>query len=85
MATEESLPAISTEQIVPTLARLLNWEHNPDIMLLSARAITHLLDVMPSSASAVIRSSIVTSLCNKLLNIEYIDVAEQSLQVLLKP
>ncbi|CAA6655990.1 unnamed protein product [Spirodela intermedia] len=57
---------------------------NPDIMLLAARAITHLCDVLPSSCAAVVHYGAVPCLCARLLTIEYMDLAEQSLQALKK-
>ena len=62
----------------------LNAEHNPDIMLLAARAITHLADVMPAACPSIVRHGAVSVLCDRLLCIEYIDLAEQSLQALQK-
>ena len=53
-------------------------------MLLAARAITHLADVLPASCSSIVRHGAVTVLCGRLLAIEYIDLAEQSLQALEK-
>jgi hypothetical protein len=50
-------------------------------MLLAARALTFLADVFPPAASAIIRHGAVPALCARLLTIEYIDLAEQSLQV----
>ena len=61
--------------------QLLNAEHNPDVMLLAARAITFLADVLPSSSSSIVRHGAVPAFCARLLTIEYIDLAEQSLQV----
>ena len=62
----------------------LSTEHSPDIMLLAARAITHLADVMPAACSSIVRHGAVAVLCGRLLAIEYIDLAEQSLQALEK-
>ena len=53
-------------------------------MLLAARAITHLADVMPAACSSIVRHGAVAVLCSRLLSIEYIDLAEQSLQALQK-
>lgn len=64
---------------------LLNAEHNPDVMLLAARAITFLADVLPSSCSSIVRHGAVPAFCARLLTIEYIDLAEQSLQVSMPP
>lgn len=60
---------------------LLNAEHSPDMMLLAARALTFLADVMPSSCTAIVRYGAVPAFCARLLTVEFIDLAEQSLQV----
>ncbi|OEL15032.1 E3 ubiquitin-protein ligase UPL3 [Dichanthelium oligosanthes] len=84
IGTEESLGAFSVDSFVPVLVGLLNHESNPDIMLLAARALTHLCDVLPSSCSAVVHYGAVACFCARLLTIEYMDLAEQSLQALKK-
>jgi hypothetical protein len=35
--------------------QLLGMEHNPDIMLLAARCLTFMADVMPTSCSSIVR------------------------------
>ena len=60
---------------------LLQTDHNPDIMLLAARSLTFLADVLPTCCGTIVRHGAVPALCERLLNIEYIDLAEQSLQV----
>ncbi|KAL8128470.1 hypothetical protein V2J09_017625 [Rumex salicifolius] len=84
IGTEESLSTFSVDSFVPVLVGLLNHETNPDIMLLAARAITHLVDVLPSSCAAVVHYGAVSCFCARLLTIEYMDLAEQSLQALKK-
>ncbi|CBI17334.3 unnamed protein product, partial [Vitis vinifera] len=84
MGTEDSLCAFPVDSFVPVLVELLNYESNADIMLLAARAITHLCDVLPSSCSAVLHYGAVRCFCAKLLEIECMDLAEQSLQALKK-
>lgn len=77
MGTEDSLCAFPVDSFVPVLVELLNYESNADIMLLAARAITHLCDVLPSSCSAVLHYGAVRCFCAKLLEIECMDLAEQ--------
>jgi E3 ubiquitin-protein ligase TRIP12 len=77
IGTEDSLSRFSVDLFVPVLVGLLSHEHNPDMMLLAARALTHLCDVLPSSCGAVVHYGAVPSLCARLLTIEYIDLAEQ--------
>ena len=84
MANEENLATFSTDSFVPVLVNLMNAEHNPDMMLLAARALTHLMDVLPSSCHAVVHYGALNSFCTRLLTIEYIDLAEQCLEALEK-
>lgn len=77
IGTEESLSTFSVDSFVPVLVGLLNHESNPDIMLLAARALTHLCDVLPSSCAAVVHYGAVSIFCARLLTIEYMDLAEQ--------
>lgn len=42
---------------------LLGYEHNPEIMLLAARALTFLADVYPPACSAIIRHGAVPAFC----------------------
>ncbi|XP_023512904.1 E3 ubiquitin-protein ligase UPL3-like [Cucurbita pepo subsp. pepo] len=84
IGTEESLSTFSVDSFVPVLVGLLNHESNPDIMLLAARALTHLCDFLPSSCAAVVHYGAVSCFCARLLTIEYMDLAEQSLQALKK-
>ncbi|KAL8135481.1 hypothetical protein AgCh_010210 [Apium graveolens] len=46
-------------------------------MLLAARALTHLCDVLPTSCATVVHYGAVSSFVDKLLTIEYMDLAEQ--------
>ncbi|GLU02737.1 hypothetical protein SLE2022_199760 [Rubroshorea leprosula] len=84
IGTEESLSTFSVDSFVPVLVGLLNHESNPDVMLLAARALTHLCDVLPSSCAAVVHYGAVSYFCARLLTIEYMDLAEQCLQALKK-
>lgn len=77
IGTEESLSTFSVDSFVPVLVGLLNHESNPDIMLLAARALTHLCDVLPSSCAAVVHYGAVSCFVARLLTIEYMDLAEQ--------
>uniref|UniRef100_A0A7S4P489 HECT-type E3 ubiquitin transferase n=1 Tax=Guillardia theta TaxID=55529 RepID=A0A7S4P489_GUITH len=79
MGQEDILIGFNVDSFLPVLVELLNAEHNPEIMLLSCRAITHMLEVLPKSAAKVVTSGAVPIFCQRLLNIEFIDVAEQSL------
>ena len=53
-------------------------------MLLASRALCHMMDVLPSSPAALVHYDAVPLFCERLLSIEYIDLAEQALQALEK-
>ncbi|KAL2554468.1 E3 ubiquitin-protein ligase [Forsythia ovata] len=83
-ATDSSLPSLMADSFSPILVKLARQDSNPDIMLLATRAITYLCDVNPRSSGFLIRHNAVPVLCQKLMVIEYLDVAEQCLQALEK-
>ncbi|KAK4481047.1 hypothetical protein RD792_011916 [Penstemon davidsonii] len=82
--SDNSLSSLLADTISPILVKLAMHERNPDIMLLSIRAITYLCDVNPRSSGFLARHDAVPALCQKLMVIEYLDVAEQCLQALEK-
>ncbi|KAJ3124563.1 Ubiquitin fusion degradation protein 4 [Nowakowskiella sp. JEL0407] len=57
---------------------------NPEIMLLAARCLSNLLEANPSSAGYIISNDGIKVFVGKLMEIEFIDLAEQILQVLEK-
>jgi E3 ubiquitin-protein ligase TRIP12 len=81
MATEDSMGGFKASEFVPVLVQLLHLEHNPDIMLLATRALAYMVEALPRSANLMVNSDAITVFCSRMLSIEYIDVAEQSLQV----
>ncbi|KAF3640440.1 hypothetical protein FXO38_15701 [Capsicum annuum] len=84
IGTEDSLSIFSVSSFVPVLLGLLNHKNNPDIMLLAAWALTHLVGVLPSSCVDILYYGAVSYFVAHLLTIEYMDLAEQSLQALKK-
>jgi E3 ubiquitin-protein ligase TRIP12 len=64
--------------------QLLSVENNPDVMLMAARALTFMADILPQSCHSIVRHGAVPVFCARLLTIEYIDLAEQSLLVRLR-
>ena len=84
ISSEESLITLSVDSFAPVLVNLMQAEHNPDAMLLAARALTSMADILPNSRGAIIHHGALPQFCSRLLTIEYIDLAEQSLQALEK-
>ena len=75
--TENSLSSMTSDSLSPHLVKLARHETNPEIMLLALRAITYLCDVYPRSSGFLVRHDAVPALCQRLIAIEYLDVAEQ--------
>ncbi|KAJ1651813.1 Ubiquitin fusion degradation protein 4 [Dispira simplex] len=57
---------------------------NPTIMLLACRCIFNLIEVTPAALPVLVSHGVVKVLCSKLMDIEYIDLAEQALSTLEK-
>lgn len=57
---------------------------NPEMMLLACRCISNLIEAMPSAMGSVVYGGAVPVLCQKLKEIQYIDLAEQALSTLEK-
>lgn len=59
-------------------------EENPEVMLLACRCLANLMEAIPASAANVVYGGAVPVLCQKLLEISFIDLAEQALSTLEK-
>jgi len=83
---ENELSGVRLADLCRTLVNLLPDRHDtPDIMLMAARCMCNLMEALPGSASTLVDTpGCVQSLLEKLMNISYIDCAEQSLLALQK-
>jgi E3 ubiquitin-protein ligase TRIP12 len=59
----------------------ITGEENPETMLVACRCIANLMEALRGSVANVVYGGAVPVLCQKLLEIHYIDVAEQALSV----
>ena len=75
--TEDSLSSLLVQSLSPIIVKLSKHESNPDVMLLSIRAMTYLCDVHTRACGYLVKYDAVPAICQRLLNIEYLDVAEQ--------
>ncbi|KAI0405093.1 E3 ubiquitin-protein ligase UPL3 [Xylaria palmicola] len=62
----------------------ITGEESPEIMLLACRCLANLMEALPPSAANVVYGGAVPVLCQKLLEIQFIDLAEQALSTLEK-
>lgn len=56
-------------------------EENPEIMLLACRCLANMMEALRGSVANVVYGGAVPVLCQKLLDIQFIDLAEQALSV----
>jgi len=86
IASESSLGSslTSLRSLASDLSRLLHHLFNPWCKVLATRAITTLADVVPESQSPIVDADAVPALVRQLSEVDYIDLAEQSLEALSK-
>ena len=86
VSNEDNLSGhFSPDQVVRELIALMQpseaGEENPEMMLLACRCIANLMEALPQSTGNVVYGGAVPILCQKLLEIHFIDLAEQALSV----
>ncbi|KAJ2800788.1 Ubiquitin fusion degradation protein 4, partial [Coemansia furcata] len=96
ISTEDSLVGLNFGELGQSLVNLLKGadgdygeltgfiENNVDIMLLACRCLSNLLEALPLAGGLLARLGAIEVLCGKLLEIEYIDLAEQALSTLMQ-
>ncbi|KAG8532811.1 uncharacterized protein KY384_002689 [Bacidia gigantensis] len=89
ISNEDSLSGhFSPDQFAKELISLMQpsdfGEENPEMMLLACRCIANMMEALPASTAVVVYSGAVPILCAKLLEIDFIDLAEQALSTLEK-
>ena len=89
ISNEENLSGhFSPDQVVKELIALMQpndfGQENPEMMLLACRCMANLMEALPASTAVVVYSGAVPLLCQKLLEIDFIDLAEQALSTLEK-
>ena len=86
VSTEDNLSGhFAPDQFVKELVALMQpsefGEENPEMMLLACRCIANLMEALPPATANVVYGGAVPILCQKLLEIHFIDLAEQALSV----
>ncbi|KAF3761765.1 hypothetical protein M406DRAFT_266412 [Cryphonectria parasitica EP155] len=89
ISNEDNLQGhFSTDSFVRELVSLMKpdefTEANPETMLLACRCLANLMEALPSSVTNVVYAGAVPVLCEKLRDIQFIDLAEQALSTLEK-
>lgn len=86
VSTEDNLSGhFSPDQFLKELVNLMEdqgpFGENPEMMLLACRCIANLMEALPAATANVVYGGAVPVLCRKLMEIQYIDLAEQALSV----
>lgn len=86
VSTEDNLSGhFSPDAFVKELVVLMQpsdfGEENSEMMLLACRCLANLMEALPASTANVVYGGAVPVLCAKLLEIHFIDLAEQALSV----
>lgn len=90
ISTEDNLAGhFAPDAYVKELVKLMQpneftGEENPEIMLLACRCLANLMEALPQATANVVYGGAVPVLCSKLLEINFIDLAEQCLSTLEK-
>ena len=89
ISNEDNLSGqFSPDQFVKELISLMQpddfTEGNPEMMLLACRCLANMMEALPASTPIVVYGGAVPVLCQKLLEIDFIDLAEQALSTLEK-
>ncbi|KAG6195407.1 hypothetical protein E4U10_001905 [Claviceps purpurea] len=85
VSNEDNLAGhFSPDAFVKELVALMNKEESPEVMLLACRCLANLMEALPASVANVVYGNAVPVLCSKLLEISFIDLAEQALSTLEK-
>ncbi|QGA18152.1 hypothetical protein EYB26_005833 [Talaromyces marneffei] len=89
VSNEDNLSGqFSPDSFVKELVKLMQpsetGEENPEIMLLACRCLANMMEALRGSVTNVVYGGAVPVLCQKLLDIQFIDLAEQALSTLAK-
>lgn len=81
MAPEESFGSLSIENLITSLVACLSRPF-PDISLYALMAINNVFDSVANSVNTFAAAGGISPLCAKIINLEYIDLAEQGIKTL---
>lgn len=79
MASSLTIASIRPNAFVPSVLACLKKEHNVDLMLLAARALTYMVDALPSTVYALGSEDSMEVILRHLLEVKDIELSEQCL------
>lgn len=85
ISTEDNLAGnFAPDQFLKELVKLMQpteFGENPEMMLLACRCVANMMEALPTSTASVVYGNAIPVLVSKLLEIQYMDLAEQALIV----
>ncbi|EEB06843.1 ubiquitin-protein ligase E3 [Schizosaccharomyces japonicus yFS275] len=85
ISTEDILQGLfSVEPFVREFNHILANSSSMELMLMCMTCLSNMLEAFPSSIAVVANSPIVSTLCVKMFDMQYIDMTEQALNILLR-
>lgn len=86
ISNEDSLSTyFPVDSFAQELVKILvdqTFEEQPEILLLACRNLSNMMEVLSASVNSIVRHGAIPALCQKLFEIQYIDLAEQALSTL---
>ncbi|OMJ78604.1 hypothetical protein SteCoe_21528 [Stentor coeruleus] len=84
IAQEDFLSTIPLPQLIAVLIQCLHKENIPDIPLYAMNSLVSVIDSLPHASGIIVQSGGISILSSKLMNFDFIDLAELSIKVLEK-
>lgn len=84
IAQEDFLATIPLPQLIAVLIQCLHKEAIPDIPLYAMNSLASIVDSLPHASGIIVSSGGISVLSSKLMNFDFIDLAEHSIKVLEK-
>ncbi|EFC48988.1 HECTc domain-containing protein [Naegleria gruberi] len=83
ISNEQALSRMGVDRFIPELLNIMaNSDDRYDLMVFAARTLLNMIDIYPASCSFVSSNGGISIISSKVLVIEYIDLAEISLQII---
>ena len=82
LTQDEAFASFPVEAYLTELVMILSESTDPETGVLAVKSIGQVLDALPSAAHLVAVCGGVSALCGKLVNLEYIDIAEAAIKCL---
>lgn len=84
MAQEDILASMHLDLLINSLITCLQKDAFPDIVFYAMNCLTNIIDIIPSITGLIVARRGIAVLSSKLINFEFIDMAEQAIKLIEK-